>query len=323
MAARTCLLCGKALSRRWADKGEEFCSSEHRNQYRLRRGMDRLLEANAVASVMRRREIPKQIPAGELRSLGPSSPRGFVEAIRRPPAEVSIPAMRPAGQPRLNKASRYRIMQPMAEEAAKSRELPEAKRFPGPPARAPRIATNITAHVAPAPPATERPRDTGRRERRAPFIRWKGSGRPEIAALLARGTGKSAAALPELRPARRLEAASAGRALRVSAAAGFRLPERAAPATRFARPEVQGLPTPDIRKTTAAAPPRELPRNVLTIEIAPAAMRIPPPPGADHGRRFRWPGAFDIHLEFRNAANAARPMSVPFGPPEDSVKERR
>src|ERR1017187_6793000 len=63
MNARTCLLCGKPLSRIWVGAGEDFCSREHRNQYRLRRGMDRLLEANKVASLMRRREQPKPIAA--------------------------------------------------------------------------------------------------------------------------------------------------------------------------------------------------------------------------------------------------------------------
>src|SRR3982750_4964039 len=77
MSARTCLLCGKALSRIWAGNGEDFCSREHRNQYRLRRGMDRLLEANKVANVMRRREHPRQIPTASLRSTGPASQRGF------------------------------------------------------------------------------------------------------------------------------------------------------------------------------------------------------------------------------------------------------
>ncbi|HEY2016912.1 MAG TPA: hypothetical protein VGH38_25585 [Bryobacteraceae bacterium] len=63
MSARTCLLCGKALSRIWVGAGEDFCSREHRNQYRLRRGMDRLQEANKVATLMRRREQPKPIAA--------------------------------------------------------------------------------------------------------------------------------------------------------------------------------------------------------------------------------------------------------------------
>src|SRR3954470_4602622 len=65
MSARTCLLCGKPLSRIWAGTGEDFCSREHRNQYRLRRGMDRLTEANKLASLMRKRENLKPIPVPE------------------------------------------------------------------------------------------------------------------------------------------------------------------------------------------------------------------------------------------------------------------
>src|SRR5204863_9266310 len=83
----TCLLCGKPLSRIWAGTGEDFCSREHQNQYRLRRGMDRLLEANKVASVMRRRENPRQIPIGNLRSAGSDSPRGFFQP--KPPRDLA------------------------------------------------------------------------------------------------------------------------------------------------------------------------------------------------------------------------------------------
>ena len=65
MSAKSCLLCGKALSRIWVGSGEDFCSREHRNQYRLRRGMDRLTEANKLASLMRKRENLKPIPVPE------------------------------------------------------------------------------------------------------------------------------------------------------------------------------------------------------------------------------------------------------------------
>src|SRR5215470_13756985 len=79
MAARTCLLCGKALSRIWSGAGEDFCSREHRNQYRLRKGMDRLHEANKVANVMRRRESPRQIASANLSNPGMQSPRAFMQ----------------------------------------------------------------------------------------------------------------------------------------------------------------------------------------------------------------------------------------------------
>src|SRR3954452_5580351 len=87
MAARTCMLCGKSLSRIWAGNGEDFCSREHRNQYRLRRGMDRLLEVNKVANVMRRRENPRQIPTASLRSKGNASQRGFLDPQLRRDAQ--------------------------------------------------------------------------------------------------------------------------------------------------------------------------------------------------------------------------------------------
>ena len=64
MSVKTCQLCGKPLGRRRSDG--DFCSREHRNQFQLRRGMDRLEEANKVANLMRRRETPKPIPAARL-----------------------------------------------------------------------------------------------------------------------------------------------------------------------------------------------------------------------------------------------------------------
>jgi hypothetical protein len=66
MAVKTCRLCGRPLSRIRVGGDEEFCSREHRNQFRLRSSMGRLLEANKVASVMRRRETLRQIPASHL-----------------------------------------------------------------------------------------------------------------------------------------------------------------------------------------------------------------------------------------------------------------
>jgi hypothetical protein len=86
---RTCLLCDKPLSRIWLGAGEDFCSREHRNQYRLRRGMDRLLEANKVASLMRRRESPKPLsPFREMDETGIPR-RGFFES------QSALPADRP------------------------------------------------------------------------------------------------------------------------------------------------------------------------------------------------------------------------------------
>jgi hypothetical protein len=64
MNAKTCQLCGKPLGRIRVGADGDFCSREHRNQYRLRQGMDRLTEANKMASLMRRSEQPKPINPG-------------------------------------------------------------------------------------------------------------------------------------------------------------------------------------------------------------------------------------------------------------------
>src|ERR1017187_1736170 len=92
MNGRTCQLCGKALSRFTGGSGGDFCSREHRNQFRLRLGMDRLLEANKVASLMRRRENAKAIPAAQLASDCATSPRpaGHMRVPMRQPDVHSL-----------------------------------------------------------------------------------------------------------------------------------------------------------------------------------------------------------------------------------------
>ena len=87
---------------------------------------------------------------------------------------------------------------------------------------------------------------------------------------------------------------------------------------------MNSLPSkPSEKRFTTSAPPRALTPNLLVIETPPAEMRFPTPPAADFGRRFRWPGAIEISIQFRDAANGARPLAVPFGVPEESVKERK
>ena len=80
MTARTCQLCGKSLSRLRVGGDGDFCSREHRNQHRLRAGMDRLEEANKVTSLMRRRENPRHISAARLMCNSAQDRRGFFEA---------------------------------------------------------------------------------------------------------------------------------------------------------------------------------------------------------------------------------------------------
>src|SRR5579862_7599380 len=94
MSVKTCQLCGKPLGRMRVGGDGDFCSREHRNQFRLRKGMDRLMEANKVASLMRRRENPKQIPLARLINSSAMEPRPGAEMAPFETARmaVSLPA---------------------------------------------------------------------------------------------------------------------------------------------------------------------------------------------------------------------------------------
>ena len=80
MNVRICQLCGKPLSRLRVGGDGDFCSKDHRNQFRLRAGMDRLVEVNKVASLMRRRENARQIAPASLICSGALDRRGFLDA---------------------------------------------------------------------------------------------------------------------------------------------------------------------------------------------------------------------------------------------------
>src|SRR5437879_845520 len=82
MSVKTCQLCGKPLSRLRVGADPEFCSKEHRNQFKMRRGMDRLVEVNKVANLMRRRESPRQITFSSLMCQSAITPRGYFDAER-------------------------------------------------------------------------------------------------------------------------------------------------------------------------------------------------------------------------------------------------
>src|SRR3954453_24034893 len=94
MSAKTCQLCGKPLSRLRVGGDAEFCSREHRNQYGLRRGMDRLVEADKVTSLMRRRETPRQISPARLMCNSALATRGFLNSYSYAPRDEG-PAFAP------------------------------------------------------------------------------------------------------------------------------------------------------------------------------------------------------------------------------------
>lgn len=79
MSVRTCQLCGTPLTRLRVAADGGFCSPEHRDQHRLRRGMDRLEAASKVLSLMRRRENPRHIPQARLMCNGALEHWGFFQ----------------------------------------------------------------------------------------------------------------------------------------------------------------------------------------------------------------------------------------------------
>jgi len=321
MAAKTCLLCGKSLSRIWAGTGEDFCSREHRNQYRLRRGMDRLLEANKVANVIRRREMPRQIPVEQLRAAGDENPRGFLEARRLEanPAEFRIPESRPAQTATL--AGRSEFLRPVSDCEV------EPIALPGPsitsqaaPAFPPARAAVLWSEVAPAPPvaAGAKVARIETRRRAAVTPRSKRAPVPKQTAL---APPHSTAAYGA--PPRKLFAPAAGRALRVSLSAGFRAPGWQLRATGLEHAPIAGMQWPGVRPIDTTAPMS--PRQPFASAIAPGEpeMRLPAGPRPDFGARFRWPGAIAVSIEFVNAADGHRSAFVPFGSPDEAAKERR
>jgi hypothetical protein len=328
MGARTCLLCGKPLSRIWAGTGEDFCSREHRNQYRLRRGMDRLLEASKVASVMRRRENPRQIPTASLRSTGPSSQRGFNNP--QPPRDLQLagfapPKLRPALRNRLDASSRFRAPranpgQERPAEITRSKPL----RFPPQPALPPPVAIRMAAHVMQAP-ASDLPRavsDTPSTAVAMP-LPWHGASRPPGSNMPVRHPQSPATALACAPPARRLVTPCIGRAFRVSMASGFRLPDSKLQAIALPGPEIAGMIWPGILPMSTSAAAGDVALTVSEVTIAERPMSIPLPPPANFERRFEWPGAIGISIHFVNAANGQRTAFVPFGNPDEFSKERR
>ena len=111
MTARSCQLCGKPLSRLRVGGDVDFCSREHRNQHRLRRGMDRLEEANKVTSLMRRRENPRHISSTQLMCNSALEHRGYFEPKQLAPkdrAAAYSPVLRDPTAPRVvSGADRY------------------------------------------------------------------------------------------------------------------------------------------------------------------------------------------------------------------------
>ena len=330
MNGRTCQLCGKALSRFSVGSGGDFCSREHRNQFRLRLGMDRLMEANKVASLMRRRENAKTIPAAQLVRDTKVLPRvaPILRMPVRPPdthplkpiaAALDSPAIvSRAGTPRASlppaarMQSTVRPMEPQTFSARTNRPvlLPSTDRFE------PRLL----------PAGMVIPRLNGAAVAR---LRREVS---ELRLQLHRthfgvsGIQVKALRLPtqncqEPQPARRLNnTADRGVELRVSGGIGFRLATPRIRSIDFGTTRIH-LPShssPPRRLTTSARPKQSSTQTAGVVRFIVRGPASPLPPQHSNGVGFHIPEALlngaELPREFRSGTRSCDVTWIPPSP---------
>jgi hypothetical protein len=323
MNGRTCQLCGKPLSRFTVGSGGDFCSREHRNQYRLRLGMDRLMEANKVASLMRRRENAKAIPAAQLASDCKVSPRSsphFRVPARQPSLRsLTLPAaLHPTN---MSPASRHVVtMRPAASPARGApRPLESVDSFTGRqtrpvlPPRSDRFPVQIKpAGVVVLPSsgstAKNRPHQVASLGRTPARTNVGGNGIQVRALALSASRNCQVAQL-----ARRLmNSADPGRALRVSSGVGFRLPAARIPHFPFAGPRTAPLLNATrARSTTTSCRPTVAGPKPATIQISIRGLFGPTPPAENGAVDFRWPAAIvPGPIGPHNAADSTRTSNI-------------
>lgn len=323
MAAKTCLLCGKTLSRIWAGGGEDFCSREHRNQYRLRRGMDRLQEANKVASVMRRRESPRNIAAARLVNPGVQMPRGFLQpktVEARAAGGIPTPRLATAFRPRLAADPGAVPPSPVAAGLPGRRAgLSVALSFPVSSATAtPSIAPRMPVRLAQAPFAAvadslaDMPYS-----RRMLMSAWRCGTRTVVGEMMRRIAAPEINPVDAVRSARRVAAPSRGRALRVSLALGFQITRTGPPQIVIGQPPAACMTWPVMINLSEEPLDPQIEPIVESLPIATPGMRIPAAPPADFDGRFRWPGALELPLQFVSPLVRHRTAFVPFGYAEE------
>lgn len=307
MNGRTCQLCGKPLSRIWAGGGGDFCSREHRNQYRLRCGMDTLLEANKHASLMRRRDTPRQFPLAQLQSNSAVGTRAFGPV----PAAARRPALRPV--PASPAAARF--------QTGDSGFLPPAAAgvSPGQPRLAPKSGTRRGNRMAPLPLRPRKmpvalapagtvpirfPKNTVPGARRSFVMLAHPSPRPVISARAFRSLTLEPSGKISTRAHTLKLAGKVGNAFRVSGSKGFRLPNLAQRQTASAGPSMEGLRFPGILT------PRRSAHAGLSIVASPAEQDFPVAP--TRPPTFRQDG---LRAGLQSAAAVVSALPSPCGNP--------
>jgi hypothetical protein len=301
MNGRTCQLCGKALSRFSVGSGGDFCSREHRNQFRLRLGMDRLMEANKVANLMRRRENAKAIPAAQLARDSKVSPR-VAPLVRMPVRQPSAHPVRPLAaaleSPAIASRSQTLRFPPRTAAAMHSQVRPiDGPAFYSRPKRLllPLRKDGLHAHILAAGAVEPRVTSAGVAQLRRQVTELRlnlrrthigGSG------IQVRALNLPAQNCQEPQPARRLtNHADRGCELRVSGGIGFRLPSPRVRSIEFARPHTNApvRATAPRGLTTAS---REMKSTTLSAGVIRFALRGPSgpiPPHHSNGVGFQWP----------------------------------
>jgi hypothetical protein len=305
MNGRTCQLCGKALSRFSVGSGGEFCSREHRNQFRLRLGMDRLQEANKVASLMRRRENAKAIPTAQLARDSKVLPR-VAQLLLLPVRQPDVHPLRlvPAAleTPRITSLSgnlRSSSPQPAAPVRATARamrqdSLPLRPKRPLPPPRSNRFSTQIKP-AGIVIPSLAAARATGKRRESAELrlsVRRTHIGSTGIQVRPLRAPVQNCQE-PQ-RPRRLNNSADRGQELRVSGGIGFRLPAARIRPIEFTRPRT-ALPEKSTvpRGLNAVSQPKN--GDIVTAGVIRFVLRVPSGPNApkqNNGTGFQLPEPF-------------------------------
>jgi hypothetical protein len=282
----------------------DFCSKEHRNQFRLRKGMDRLEEVNKVANLMRRRESPKPITFSSLMCQSAISPRGFYETER---TQIhTVPFQRQVEYQKLHEprisARADKCIPPATRRHSgqKSIRRPNTGRIGirnlNPRPAFPGARWSLPARIVQAPARNLRNRKSADpQQREYKLLRQTGIrvhfGRGPAA--LRRVPFKGTEALRQgIRISRLRSLAAKGNALRVSISHGFKVP--AVKLRKFqSRLEARStlIYSRQAVPLTTSALNREAIARLLTTSTTTIALRLPDAPPAVHNSKFSARGA--------------------------------
>jgi hypothetical protein len=300
MNGRACQLCGKPLSRIWAGSGGDFCSREHRNQYRLKCGMDTLLEANKHASLMRRRDQLRQFPATQLQAGGIMSPRacGPMAAVVHKPGLRRMPPSPTAAKPAVERVDRFAGLLSTEDSATGPRAIENSGSQPG---RAPKLPA-VFSRRAPVTlaraglvliPLRRNCKDARRRGFFAPArnrmrVEWPSQ---PFRAMRLHELGSLG-----MRRGRKLESpAKIGNPFRVSGNCAFRRPDLSLLDRPMRGPETPGMTWPGsrtLRQTTASGGGTALAASHRDMPAAAACL--PNAPGLDRRSGLKPPEALPL-----------------------------